>query len=296
MVELGWDHYRSALAVLREGSLSRAARALGVTQPTIGRHLDALEEGLAVSLFRRSPSGLSPTEHMLALAPHAEAMASAADALVRASSAKPGEERGSVRVTASEIVGAAIVVPLLAPFRDKHPHVAIEMLLSSRSEDLLRGDSDIAVRLFRPSQKALVVRPAGVLEIGLHAHPRYLEGRRAPRTRADLAVHAMVGFDSAELLRRAAREGLPLERDALRFRSDSYLAQYAAIRAGLGIGLSPVALARRDGLVRVLAKVGTRVPVFMVMHENLKSVRRVRLLYDFLARSLAAFAAPALPR
>src|SRR5436190_21589490 len=101
---VAWDHYRSFLAVVRQGSLSGAARELGLTQPTVGRHVDELEASLATSLFARSPHGLLPTPAALELAPHAEAMASAADALVRTASGEMAEPKGVVRVTASEVV------------------------------------------------------------------------------------------------------------------------------------------------------------------------------------------------
>ncbi|MBV8652013.1 MAG: LysR family transcriptional regulator, partial [Alphaproteobacteria bacterium] len=109
--EPGWDLYRSFLAVLREGSLSAAARALGLTQPTIGRHIEALEQALGLALFTRSGHGLAPTEAALELRPHAEALAASAGALLRAASGRSGETRGTVRITASETVGAEVLPP-----------------------------------------------------------------------------------------------------------------------------------------------------------------------------------------
>src|SRR5258707_7601178 len=100
--EPGWELYRSFLAVVRERSLSGAARTLSLTQPTIGRHIDALEEALGVSLFMRSQAGLLATPGAAALVPYAEAMASAARAISRVASGEAEEERGAVRITASE--------------------------------------------------------------------------------------------------------------------------------------------------------------------------------------------------
>src|SRR3954469_6986222 len=127
----GWELYRSFLAVYRERSLSGAARVLGLTQPTVGRHVDQLESALRVALFTRSPSGLGPTDAATALAPHAEAMAIAADALQRTASGGAGEERGVVRITASEMIGTQVLPPCLAAFREAHPRVVIELLLSN---------------------------------------------------------------------------------------------------------------------------------------------------------------------
>ncbi|MEP2285946.1 MAG: LysR family transcriptional regulator, partial [Nitratireductor sp.] len=124
-IEPGWEHYRTLLAVIKEGSLSAAARLLGLTQPTVGRHIDALEEALGLALFTRSQGGLVPTESALALAPHAEAMASAAEALRRAATGEAEEDRGTVRVTASEIIGTEVLPEMLTRFREAHPRIII---------------------------------------------------------------------------------------------------------------------------------------------------------------------------
>ena len=128
MSEPDWSLYRAFLAVMTEGSLSAAARALGLTQPTLGRQVAALEQALGVALFTRSPQGLKPTDAALDLQPHAQAMAGAASALVRAASGAGDTARGVVRLTASEIIGAEVLPPILADFRPLHPaadHAAV---------------------------------------------------------------------------------------------------------------------------------------------------------------------------
>src|SRR5262249_34673307 len=120
-MDLGWDHYRSFLAVARRGSLSAAARELGLTQPTLGRHIAALEAAIGAKLFTRSQSGLQSTQAARELVPHAEAMAASAEALQRAASGEADTARGTVRVTASEIVGVEILPPILTAFREQHP-------------------------------------------------------------------------------------------------------------------------------------------------------------------------------
>ena len=114
-----WDHYRTLLAVLDEGSLSGAARALGLTQPTVGRHIEALEGEIGAPLFTRSAGGLAPTEAALALRPHAEAMAAAAEALVRTASGEAESERGVVRLTASNVVAVEVLPPILTGFHER---------------------------------------------------------------------------------------------------------------------------------------------------------------------------------
>src|SRR5579863_6623222 len=150
MAEPDWTHYRAFLAVLREGSLSGAARALGLAQPTLGRQIADLERALGTALFIRSSRGLLPTDAASDIAPHAEAMAAAAGAMKRAASGGANDATGVVRITASEIVGAEVLPPLLAEFRRAHPGVTVELALSNRVEDLLRGEADIAVRMVRP--------------------------------------------------------------------------------------------------------------------------------------------------
>jgi len=148
----GWELYRSFLAVLQEGSLSAAARALGVTQPTIGRHIDALEAALGFALFTRSQHGFKPTEAALALGPHAENLALNAAALLRVASAHGGDGsavRGTVRISASEVVGAEVLPPILTALRVAHPQLVIELVLSNRIDDLLLRQADIAIRMLR---------------------------------------------------------------------------------------------------------------------------------------------------
>jgi DNA-binding transcriptional LysR family regulator len=158
MIDPDWSLYRAFLAVLTEGSLSAAARTLGLTQPTVGRQIVALERALGAALFTRSPQGLKPTDAALELAPHVRAMAGAASAMLRAASGAGDGARGVVRLTASEIIGAEVLPPLLAAYRPRHPGVVVELSLDNQQQDLLRGAADIAVRMVRPSQDALVAR------------------------------------------------------------------------------------------------------------------------------------------
>jgi len=125
----GWDLYRTFLAVVREGSLSAAARRIGIAQPTAGRHVRALEKSVGAPLFTRSQRGLVATEAALALVPHAEAMAAAADALTRVSSGGARGESGTVRLTAGEMMGCEVLPPLLAEFSRRYPRIHLELTL-----------------------------------------------------------------------------------------------------------------------------------------------------------------------
>jgi DNA-binding transcriptional LysR family regulator len=288
----GWELYRSFLAVVREGSLSGAARSLSLTQPTIGRHVDTLEEAMGFSLFTRSQTGLAPTDEALALVPHAEAMANAAEALMRAASGEAEEDRGTVRITASEMIGTEVLPPILATFREAHPRIAVELMLSNRTEDLLRREADIAIRMVRPTQSALVAKKIGVVHIGMHAHPAYLQKHGEPKTVEDLLHHPLIGFDREPSVRRIDNLGLDLSRDLFSFRCDSDVAQFAALRAGFGLGMCQIALGRHYGLVPIVPDlIGFELDVWVAMHEDLKTSRRMRLMFDHLADELAAYIA-----
>jgi len=284
-IEPGWEHYRTLLAVIKEGSLSAAARLLGLTQPTVGRHIDALEEALGLALFTRSQGGLVPTESALALAPHAEAMASAAEALRRAATGEAEEDRGTVRITASEIIGTEVLPEMLTRFREKHPRIAIELLISNRTEDLLQRDADIAIRMIRPTQGALVAKKIGDIELSLYAHRAYLEAHRAPADMEELTQHPIIGFDREASVRRLKDFGLILTRDMFAFRCDSDVAQFAALRAGFGLGMCQDPLARKYPDLQPIKHIDLKfsLDVWVVMHEDLKTSLRMRLMFDHLA-------------
>lgn len=288
-----WDLFRTFLAVLDEGSLSGAARALGLTQPTVGRQVEALEAQLGAALFTRSAAGLAPTETALTLRPHAEAMAAAAEALVRTASGEADAVRGAIRVTASDIMGVEVLPPILTGFHEAWPEVAIELNTSNRQEDLIRREADIAVRMTRPTQGALLARRVGAVQLRLYVHRRYLERRSAPTSFRDAgAGHASIGFDrDVQTLRAMEERQLPLTREFFSFRSDNDVAQLAALRAGFGIGAAQAPIAARDpDLVPVLQDVFRYdMEVWVAMHEDLKSSRRMRLMFDWLVEGLTRY-------
>ena len=294
MAEPDWQTFRSFLAVMSEGSLSAAARKLALTQPTIGRHIDQLETGLHLSLFTRSQSGLIPTQAARELLPHAQAMASAAEALVRASSGAAAEERGTVRLTASVVIGGEVLPPILTEFREQHPGITIELVLSDLTQDLLRRDADIAVRMVRPKQEALVAKKIGRIALGLFAHRRYLARHGTPKSIADVAQHSVIGFDRETAALRALRQtGLSFTRDMFALRCDADLAQLAALRAGYGLGVCQLGIARRDPeLVPVLpGAFKFELDMWLVMHKDLRNTRRSRLLFDHLVEGLSRYVA-----
>jgi DNA-binding transcriptional LysR family regulator len=293
--EPGWDLYRSFLAVLRLGSLSAAGRALGLTQPTIGRHIATLQACLGGRvLFTRSQTGLMPTAAAHELRPHAEDMAAAAAAFVRMGSGNLEETAGVVRLAAADVVGVEVLPAILSEFRYKYPNTVIELSLSNQMADLLRRDADIAVRMVRPKQKALLAKRVGTVALGFHAHRRYLERFGYPERLEDLVHHTLIGFDRippfADLL---GALPVPVSRELFAFRCDNDLALMAALRSGFGIGICQTGIARRDpNLLPLLSKqFKVDMEIWIVMHNDLKRISRMRLMFDHLALSLAQFAA-----
>jgi DNA-binding transcriptional LysR family regulator len=287
--EPNWEWYRSFISVLETGSLSAAGRAMGMTQPTVGRHIDSLEAALQLKLFTRSFDGFAPTEAALELKPYAIGLASTAAALRRAASSHGEGVRGTVRLTASEVVGVEVLPPILTALRRQHPALVVELVLSNQVDDLLRREADIAVRMVRPTQDALVAQRVGDVGLGLHAHRQYLAEHGTPRTMAQLARHTLIGFDTESAFIRQMQKRYPvLTRAALAFRTDSDLANLAALRAGYGIGICQVALGKSDpSLVRVLRKDFAPVlETWIAMHEDLRDSARCAVTFAALAAGL----------
>ena len=287
--EISWELYRTFLGVLSSGSLSGAARSLGMTQPTVGRHISALEKSLGFPLFTRSQTGLLPTDAALSLRPYAESMSSTAAALQRAAESRGSEVKGTVRVSASEVVGAEVLPPILSHLRNEHPQLAVELVLANRVHDLLRREADIAVRMTQPKQEVLLARRVDAVALGLHAHQNYLAQYGTPRSLSELRRHSLIGFDEETPFLRSARQALPVwSRERFSMRTDNDLAQLALIRAGCGIGVCQVGIAKRDAaLVRVLQRqFELKLDTWVTMHEDLRSSLPCRVMFDALVRGL----------
>jgi DNA-binding transcriptional LysR family regulator len=289
---VGWELYRSFLGVLKEGSLSGAARALGITQPTVGRHIAALEGALGVALFTRSQVGLMPTEIALALRSYAEAMESTAASLERTATSHGEGVRGVVRVSASDVIGVEVLPPIVTRLRDRHPDLKIELVLTDRVQDLLRLEADIAVRMVRPDQGQLVARRIGQIELGLHARKEYLSRHGEPRNLGELSSHWIIGYDQPSAFVRKAEKLLrSFSRDTFSLLTDSNLAQLALIRSGAGIGVCQVPIAKRDdALTRVLTKhFSLQLETWVTMHEDLRNSPRCRATFDALIVGLQQY-------
>jgi DNA-binding transcriptional LysR family regulator len=290
--EISWELYRSFLGVVKEGSLSGAARALDIAQPTVGRHIATLEKSLGLALFTRSQTGLMPTEAAQSLRGFAESMQSTAASLERAAASQGAGVAGTIRVTCSDVIGVEVLPPIVTALRDQYPDLTVELVLTNRVQDLLRREADIAVRMARPRQRLLVARRIGQIKLGLHAHRRYLDHHGTPSSIADLATHSLIGFDEITEFIRNAGKSLPYwRREAFALRTDSDLAQLALIRSGAGIGVCKVAIARRDdAIVRVLPnQISLPLETWIAMHEDLRHSPRCRVTFEALVKGLQSY-------
>ena len=281
-----WSLTRSFLACLDRGSLLGAARALGSTQPTIGRHVAELERQLGVVLFERTGRGLLPTATALRLAESARAMEAGADQLVRSVSGAQTAVAGTVRITASQPVACSLLPPVLAQMRLALPEVQVELVSSNEVSNLLRREADIALRMVQPDQASLVAKRIGKVTLGAYAHRDYLRRRGTPRQIQDLLAHELVGSDrDPAMLRGFASFGYPVPREAFAFRTDDLIAYWQAVRAGLGVGFLADYLARMDGeLVALLPMLKIPpFPIWLTVHREIRTSPRIRAVYDFLA-------------
>lgn len=291
---LDWNLIRSFVAVAETGSLSAAARRLSASQPTLGRHVAELEQALGVVLFRRGRRGYELTDAGRALMERGRRMVEEAAAFSRLALGASETIAGTVRITASEVVAAYVLPPLLAELGAAEPGIEVEIVASNTVDNLLRRDADIAVRMVRPEQADLVARRIADLPLCACAARSYLDRRGRPTRPDELLDHDLVGFDRGDdILRGFAAMGVPVDRHAFRFRSDSQIVLWQAIRAGSGIGFAQKQLAEADpGIEVVLPDLPLPVlPMWLAMHEDVRTSPRLRLVADHLYEGLKRYAA-----
>jgi DNA-binding transcriptional LysR family regulator len=284
-----WALVRSFLAALEHGSLLGAARALRSSQPTLGRHIAELEAQLGTTLFERTGRGLVPTAMALRLADAARQMEGGALALARAASAAQGELAGRVRISASQPVACVLLPPILAQMRLALPHIAVELVVSNQVSNLLKREADIALRMVQPEQGSLIARRVGNVSIGTYAHHDYLRRRGTPKQPGDLLNHDLIAGDREDQVENGIRAmGYSIDPARFALRTDDLMAYAAAIRAGMGIGFVANYLARADTqLVPLLPMLKLpQLPIWLVVHREIRSSARIKAVYDFLARAV----------
>ncbi|MGI4796830.1 MAG: LysR family transcriptional regulator [Janthinobacterium lividum] len=281
-----WHLIQSFLATFECGSLLGASRRLNISQPTIGRHIAALEHQLGAALFERTGRGLAPTAAAHAIAAAARRMDSEASDIFRLASSFDERDTGTVRVTASQFAACYLLPPLLAELRLQCPGIAVELVASNALSNLLLREADIAVRMAAPEQSALIARRLGIVSSGIYAHRLYLDSHGAPATPVALLDHALVGLDGDDAIIRECRSrGLLVTRDHFVLRTDDHVALAQSVAAGIGIGFLPnYVAASLPGLQRLFPEVTLPgLPLWLAVHREIHATSRIRIVYDFLA-------------
>lgn len=290
-VRFDWNRARAFLVAAEEGSFSAAGRALGLSQPTVGRQIAALEEELGVTLFERVGSSLSLTTAGLDLVEHVRAMGSAAARVSLSATGQSTTLEGSVCITASELIAAYLLPPIVVGLRNEHPGIEIEIVASNAARDLRRREADIAVRNFQPSQPDLVATKIADRTASMYATPGYLRRLGNPQTAEQLveAEPQLLAFDRSDGMIRGLRElGLPLEPRHFPIITDNHLVQWQLAKRGAGICIVMDEVGEREPRMRrVLPDFpALPVPIWLATHRELRTSRRIRVVFDLLAEGL----------
>ncbi len=294
-IAFDWNQVRAFLATAEEGSLSAAARALNQTQPTLSRQVTGLEQSLGVTLFERGHRQVRVTAAGLELLEHVRAMAEAANRVSLAASGQSQAIEGRVCITATEMLASYYLPPMLRKLREQAPGIVVQVVASDELRDLIRREADIAIRHAQPTQPDLVARRIGSLRGRIYAARRLLDEVGVPRSFDDLADQDFVGIEDTESLIPGLREqGLELRLEQFRVHAASGNCMLQLIREGLGFGFLPMDTGGLfDDLVCVLPELfNPEIPVWLVSHRELRTSRRIRVVYDLLAEELSTLTEP----
>jgi len=289
MDKIDWNQLRAFLETAETGSLSAAARKLGLTQPTLSRQVAAIEARMRVTLFERVGKAMALTPTGLDLLEHARAMGAAAEALGLAATGRSQAIEGVVSVSASDAVATHLLPPLVLQLRAQEPGIAIEVISSNALSDLLRREADIAIRHVKPEQPDLIARLIREATAGFYASEDWVAAHGHPRGAADAAHLPFIGSDrSGRFLGFLRQHGLPVGEANFSCYADHSVAHWALVRQGLGIGAMMDEIAcDTPGIVRVLDDVPpVRFPIWLVTHRELRTSRRIRVVFEALAQGL----------
>lgn len=280
---MDWNDLRYFLVLGRSESLTEASRQLRVSQSTVSRRIDALEHAVSKPLFHRRQTGYVLNEAGRALFAEAEAIEVGATAFQQRARSDLGAQAGPVRIAMPELLGVEYLLPRLIDLLAAHPGITLDVMADVRPLRLRRREADILVRLIRPDHGEYRMRRAAGLAVGLYGSDRYLKDRPPPLVSHDLGLHRLIGWlpDLHYLIHAAwLMEKVPLQTFALR--TSTMAAQFAAVKAGLGLAALPVAVAERAGLVRVLTGEPPLIVDIWVVTANEMAPERVRTVTDYL--------------
>jgi DNA-binding transcriptional LysR family regulator len=286
---LDWSLVQAFLAVADTGSLSAAARELGTSQPTLGRQIRAIEGQLGAELFRRQPRGFALTQTGADLVGPATAMRDAVRQIALTAAGQQARLEGTVRITASMATSAMHLPPIIARIRKLEPQIAIELVPSDYSSNLLYREADIAVRMYRPTQLDLVTQHIGDIALGVFAAKSYLAERGTPASVREFDQHDIVGYDThMHIIDGMANVGLHVDRDLFKVRCDDHIAYWELVRAGCGIGFAQKNIGQSDPLVEELMQDVQipPLPIWLTAHEVMRQTPRIRRVWNLLAEGL----------
>jgi len=287
---LDWNHLRAFLATAETGSLSGAAKALGLTQPTLSRQVSALEDQLSLLLFERVGRGLALTGNGKDLLAHVREMGAAADRLAFSAIGRQSEVSGRVSISASDILSHNILPDVVADLRRLAPQLAIEVVATNQLSDLLRREADIAIRHVRPEQPNLVARRVREAHGLFYAASDYLDSRGHPTTPEAMAKLDWVAFgDPALMCGHIRAMGVPVTPDSFVVHSENGIVAWEMVCHGMGIcPMDDVIAAKEPRVVPVLPDLlEVDFPVWLVTHREIHNSPRIRLVFDHLAAVLA---------
>lgn len=285
-----WAQLRAFLAAAEEGSLTAAARALGLTQPTLGRQVTALEEALGVALFERVGRGLELTAAGREILPHARAMGEAAQRVSLAAAGQAQALEGTLRITASDVFSAHLLPPVLTRLRAAAPRLDIDVVAANDIRDILRREADIAIRHVRPTDPDLIARRVREGTAHFYAARSYIARQGRPEALEDLARHDFIHLgDAAQFVEYLRPLGLALTPENFRIGSASGIVAWEMARQGLGIAVMADEVAAHtpemERLVPAMAPI--TFPIWLVTHRELHGAARIRLVFDLLAEALS---------
>ncbi len=289
-MKFDWNRARAFLVTAEEGSLSAAARALGMAQPTLGRQVDALEQELGITLFQRVGRGLVLTDSGLELLDHVRAMGEAAGRVSLTAFGQSQSIEGKICISASEIYAAILLPPIIAKLRKAQPGIDIEIVASHSVSDLRRREADIAIRNFRPTEPDLIAKKIRDVPARFYATPDYIKRIGAPKLPYDLRNADFISVDSGDDYMNALNAlGLNLTSKNFPIVAENYLVMWELVKQGLGIGVLDANIADREPMVRcVLPELEPLMfPIWLVAHRELNTSRRIRMVFDLLATELA---------
>jgi DNA-binding transcriptional LysR family regulator len=288
-VKFDWNKARAFLVTAEEGSLSAAARALGMAQPTLGRQVDGLEQELGIILFERVGRGLTLTPSGLELLDHVRDMGEAAGRVSLTALGQSQALEGTICISASETYAAVLLPPIIAKLRKMEPGIQVEIVVANHASDLRRREADIAIRNFRPTEPDLIAKKIGDADAVLYATPDYIAEIGNPTKPYDLRHAEFVNMDhSGMMLKGLNTFGLGLTEANFPLLTENYLVMWELVRQGAAIGILDAYIGDADPVVRrVLPNLEPLVfPIWLVSHRELTTNRRIRMVYDFLAAEL----------